>query len=62
VIQERRCPRCAIKRTLRLAHGTSFCFNCRSQWEAPIYPFKPDELARLELYRVAVRAGFYSDR
>jgi hypothetical protein len=34
VIQEQRCPRCAIRRTIRLAAGGSFCFNCRLQWPA----------------------------
>ena len=32
VIQERSCPRCAIRRTVRLTPGSSFCFNCRLQW------------------------------
>jgi hypothetical protein len=32
VVQERSCPRCAIRRTVRLADGSSFCFNCRHQW------------------------------
>jgi hypothetical protein len=32
LIQERPCPRCAIRRTVRLAAGGSFCFNCRLQW------------------------------
>jgi hypothetical protein len=32
LIQERACPRCAIRRTVRLTAGNSFCFNCRLQW------------------------------
>jgi hypothetical protein len=73
-IQERRCPRCAIRRTINLAHWGTFCFNCRLQWgtqgaaevaavEAPLarYQFTPAELARLEAYRGAVRAGLYTD-
>jgi hypothetical protein len=32
LIQERSCPRCAIRRTVRLTPGSSFCFNCRLQW------------------------------
>src|SRR5918911_431890 len=74
LIQERVCPRCAIHRTVRLGHGTSFCFNCRLQWatrEAPApqsigtpssqHALGPAELARLAVYRAAVRAGFYTD-
>jgi hypothetical protein len=41
IIQEQACPRCAIRRTARLAYGTSFCFNCRLQWpthDAPQLP------------------------
>jgi hypothetical protein len=76
-IQEQACPRCAIRRTARLAYGTygtSFCFNCRLRWptQAPPVPYTvgapsprqvlaPGELARLVAYRAAVRAGFYSD-
>jgi hypothetical protein len=74
IIQERPCPRCAIRRTARLAYGTSFCFNCRLQWptrgapllhsvEVPsqLHVFAADELARLSVYRAAVRNGFYTD-
>lgn len=32
VIQEQSCPRCAMRRTVRLAAGGYFCFNCRLQW------------------------------
>jgi hypothetical protein len=32
LVQERSCPRCAIRRTVRVADGSSFCFNCRLQW------------------------------
>jgi hypothetical protein len=32
LIQERACPRCAIRWTVRLTAGNSFCFNCRLQW------------------------------
>jgi hypothetical protein len=74
VIQEHACPRCAIRRTARLVYGTSFCFNCRLQWpphDAPLldtghipsqlHVFAADELARLRVYRTAVRDGFYND-
>jgi hypothetical protein len=33
-IQELACPRCAIRRTVHLMDGSSFCFNCRVQWSA----------------------------
>jgi hypothetical protein len=74
LIQERACPRCTIRRTARLAYGTFFCFNCRLQWPtraapapppvgtpSPQHVLGPDALARLAMYRAAVRAGFYSD-
>jgi hypothetical protein len=74
IIQEQACPQCAIRRTARLAYGTSFCFNCRLQWPsqgAPLnyavgvpsqlHVFAADELARLSVYRDAVRSGFYTD-
>jgi hypothetical protein len=33
IIQERACPRCTIRRTLRTLLGDrSFCFNCRLNW------------------------------
>jgi hypothetical protein len=32
LIQEQHCPRCAIRRTVHLADGSSFCFNCRLHW------------------------------
>jgi hypothetical protein len=73
-IQERACPRCAIKRTVLLVHGSSFCFNCRYQWDRPARPemgmaappdeafaFSVAERARLTSYRAAVSAGFYTD-
>jgi hypothetical protein len=34
VIEEQSCPRCANRRTVRVADGSSFCFNCRLQWPA----------------------------
>ena len=34
-IVERRCPRCAIKRTVQLAEWGGFCFNCRLQLDVP---------------------------
>jgi hypothetical protein len=74
IIQERPCPRCTIRRTARLAYGTSFCFNCRLQWPTlgaplldavevspPPHVFTADESARLSVYRAAVHDGFYTD-
>jgi hypothetical protein len=67
-IQELACPRCAIQRTVRYS-GASFCFNCRLQWSGvfiattqPPYMFTVAEIARLAIYRSAIRAGFYTDR
>jgi len=71
-IQELTCPRCAIRRTVRIA-GESFCHNCHLHWRsaseaafspcpAPADIFMAQETARLAIYRGAVRAGFYNDR
>jgi len=74
-IVERRCPRCAIRRTLWLAEWGAFCCNCRLQWRNPAPTcdgkapanattadaFEPAELLRLELYRAAIREGIYTD-
>jgi hypothetical protein len=69
-IQENPCPRCAIRRTVRIARA-SFCFNCRLHWGSqatsaavsePAYAFTVAETERLMIYRAAVLAGFYSDR
>ena len=34
-IVEFRCPRCAIRRTVRVGHWGGFCFNCRFAWDRP---------------------------
>ena len=64
IIQDQRCPRCHIKRTVQL-YRLNHCFNCQYQWarrECPVsYPFTQRELERLMTYRGAVRAGIYSD-
>jgi hypothetical protein len=71
-IQEHACPRCAIRRTVRIA-SASFCFNCGLHWGevlsataeprlAPAYTFTAAETARLTIYRSAIHAGFYSDQ
>jgi hypothetical protein len=61
-IKEAPCPRCANKRTASMGTPGSICFNCRHKWEpATVFAFTADELARLKIYRAAVRAGFYFD-
>jgi len=71
-IQEHPCPRCAIRRTVRIAKA-SYCFNCGLHWGSqwgtasapvaePAYAFTTAETERLMIYRAAVRAGFYTDR
>jgi hypothetical protein len=67
LIQDRACPRCANRRTVRLGQDKSVCFNCRYQWQAervpaPGWAFTDVEQARLAIYRAAVRAGFYTDQ
>jgi hypothetical protein len=63
-IKEAPCPRCANKRTASMGSHGSICFNCRHKWEPTrtYAGFTAPELARLEIYRAAVRAGFYTDR
>jgi hypothetical protein len=74
IIEERRCPRCGNRRTARVGTWGLICFNCRlhldAAWpgvpgescpEPATHSFTPAELARLERYRAAVRAGLYSD-
>ena len=74
MIQLRSCPRCGILRTARQMYSaTSFCFNCRFLWEPPAEAgqraavqvransFCREELARMQVYRAAVRIGFYTD-
>lgn len=61
-IQPRACPQCGIRQTTRLGRSsTNFCFNCRWHWQGDTHHFSPGELARLEIYRAAVRHGFYTD-
>jgi hypothetical protein len=75
-IQEHPCPRCGIRRTVRIACA-SFCFNCHLHWGSqwgkalsvadeprlePPYAFTAAETARLTIYRAAIHAGFYSDQ
>ena len=70
-IEERRCPRCNIRRTVRLGTWGSVCLNCRRPFErvASAQPvalpakrlFTAAEMARLESYRDAILAGLYAD-
>ncbi|HYY89767.1 MAG TPA: hypothetical protein VFA49_13290 [Chloroflexota bacterium] len=68
MIQEQRCPRCAIRRTVQYGGWGSICFNCRLRWrgDRPVElvtatAFSAAEWRRLEIYRAAVQAGFYTD-
>jgi hypothetical protein len=75
MVEEQRCPRCGIKRTVQLSTWGRFCFNCRTrfglsvaEWpqrlvrtEKPEYGFSPDELLRLEHYRAAIAAAFFTE-
>ncbi len=66
------CLRCAFPRTVRLG-ARRVCFQCRFSWflaaskpvttpeKVDAYPFTPHELARLQIYRLAVQARFFSD-
>jgi hypothetical protein len=42
---------------------TYLCFNCRFRTDSPggHVKFSDSELARLTMYRAAIRAGLYSD-
>jgi hypothetical protein len=69
-VQERACPACRIRRTLRLWGGRSLCANCKCQWPARQIPgecasipdpFTSGELARLRNYRAAIASGLYTD-
>ena len=61
------CPRCGFRRVIRHARKTYVCFQCRYGWSADtghppeMYAWSAPELARLTTYRLAIRAGFYSD-
>ena len=69
VFQDHPCPECGHRDTVRFGTRVRLCFNCRSHWpvdgppsrRASDFPFSNEELARLERYRKAVAAGFYSD-
>jgi hypothetical protein len=58
-----------IRRTVQYGQWGSICFNCRLRWrgDVPVQlvvvapAFGAAELRRLEIYRAAVRAGFYTD-
>jgi hypothetical protein len=66
------CLRCAFPLTVRLG-ARRVCFQCRFSWflaaskpvttpeKVDAYPFTPQELARLQIYRLAVQARFFSD-
>jgi hypothetical protein len=69
VIEHHTCPHCRNLRTVRFG-AISFCFNCRSKLSGsppntpkPVtsFAFTAAEQARLQIYRNAIRAGFYTD-
>ena len=60
VIQQSPCAHCLNLRTVRTGTIT-YCFNCGGKDFVTIYPFTAAELQRLCIYRVAVRAGFFTD-
>ena len=73
--QHSTCPHCGILRTVRVGlTDLSLCMNCRTRWRSSSisarprlsavehgHPFSPEEVSRLEIYRRAVAAGFYTD-
>ena len=72
MIEERwPCPACGNRRTIQCGRQTNYCFNCgslngirvrrRSGWQARPTPWTDAEIARLTIYRAAVRAGLYTD-
>ena len=75
MIQQRPCPNCGEGQTLNMGAGINFCMMCRFNWqfsEAVTTPeprdaevetthFSRAEWRRLEVYRRAVAAGYYSD-
>jgi len=66
------CLRCAFPKTVRLG-ARRVCFQCRYSWflsaskrvitteKVDAYPFTAQALARLQIYRLAVQARFFSD-
>lgn len=70
IIEERGCPRCRIRRTVRVHSSTSLCMNCKLQWPPSALPleqskaeliFTMTERRRLMIYRAAITAGMYSE-
>jgi len=76
IIENHQCPRCKIDRTVRMSPADEcFCLKCGYRWSAPgeaaadVEPldmrlaalFTAMDLKRLDHYRAAVRANFYTD-
>ena len=60
------CPRCGHPRVVQRTRAAYLCFQCHFAWTvdpAVVRPmcFSAEELARLIVYRDAIRAGLYSD-
>jgi hypothetical protein len=60
---EERLPLCDNRRRMLWDERTYLCFKCRFRTDSPggYVKFSDFELARLTMYRAAVRAGLYSD-
>jgi len=72
IIEEHQCPRCKVDRTVRMGPTDEcFCLKCGYRWSAAaeVEPldlrlsalFTAMDLKRLDHYRAAVRADFYTD-
>jgi hypothetical protein len=60
------CPRCDQPRTIRIGLTEGYCLDCGLSWSLfadtdPSVQFTEQELARLRIYRAAVRAGFFNE-
>jgi hypothetical protein len=63
------CPNCGQRRGLKMTSGVYFCMGCRQKWaglepavgEESFTNFTCEQWTRLEVYRRAAAAGFYSE-
>jgi hypothetical protein len=63
MINQQRCSECGRVATLRMGAAQYRCAHCRYPpfVDLALEHFTADERSRLEIYRRAVAAGFYSD-
>jgi ribosomal protein L37AE/L43A len=73
VIQQGRCPSCGRAQTVYVGAVVNLCLKCRFHWSLPdalspelaanatLTDFSQAELQRLDVFRRAVAAGYYSD-